>query len=296
MNHREGVELSRGKTAFVIGTGPSLRDIDVSLLKDHTTITFNRAYIAFEDWGFDPTYYLAIDSNDIRSIYKDINNLILNSNIEKFFFTDTLNNEYYTHKDSYQDGDIVSSDEMLVGSEKVYYLWPDLQALNDPEAYAAFLRIRYNNLYPNKELIPHDKAYFPVFVNDHWSSSTGGANAGFCGIKVLAALGYSRIAFVGCDCRYQDDKQSNIDITTRTGAVGEEYTSHADTDINHFSPKYFGKGIHFGKPNEPDILNIWRLGAEILKRTGIQVISCTKNSKANEWYDYIPFEDFIKTI
>ena len=75
----------KNKTAFIIGTGPSLKDVDVSLLKDYTTITFNRAYIAFEEWGFEPTYYLAIDGNDIRSIYKDINNLILNSNIERFF-------------------------------------------------------------------------------------------------------------------------------------------------------------------------------------------------------------------
>lgn len=293
MNRRERVEPLRGKTAFVIGTGPSLRDIDVSLLKNYATITFNRAYIAFEEWGFDPTYYLAIDSNDIRSIYKDINNLILNSNIEKFFFIDTLNNEYYTHKDSYQDGDIVSSDEMIVNSEKAYHLWPDKIAMDDPKAYAAFLRIRYNELHSKKNLEPPDKKFFPVYVKD---SNTGGANAGFSGINVLVALGYTRIVFVGCDCRYQDDKQSNIDITTRTGIVGEEYASHADTDINHFSPKYFGKGIHFGKPNESDILNIWRRGASSLKKAGIQVISCTKNSKANEWYDYIPFEDFIKTI
>ena len=61
------------KTAFVIGTGPSLRKIDMSKLKDKKTVTFNRAYIAFDDWGFDPTYYLSIDSNDLRSMYKDVN-------------------------------------------------------------------------------------------------------------------------------------------------------------------------------------------------------------------------------
>lgn len=63
--------MKKKRTAWIIGTGPSLRNIDISKLKEQHTITFNRAYVAFEDWGFDPTYYLAIDSNDMRAMYKD---------------------------------------------------------------------------------------------------------------------------------------------------------------------------------------------------------------------------------
>jgi hypothetical protein len=43
-------EKVKNETAWVIGTGPSLRNIDASLLKDKPTITFNRAYVAFEDF------------------------------------------------------------------------------------------------------------------------------------------------------------------------------------------------------------------------------------------------------
>jgi len=280
------------KTAFVIGTGPSLRNIDVSLLKDHTTITFNRAYIAFEEWGFDPTYYLAIDGNDIRSIYKDINNLILNSDIKNFFFADITNNEQYTHKDSYQDGDIVSSNQMFVDSKKVFYLWPDYVSMINP---TRALKTRHN-LFSSKygTYKPQKMSFFPAFINEQWARPGGGANAGFVGIKVLVALGYTRIVFVGCDCKYRDDQESNKDITVKED--DNEYASHDNTDVNHFSPNYFGKGIHFGKPNEQDILKIWSRGADRFKQAGIQVISCTEDSKANEWYDYIPFEDFIKTI
>jgi len=112
--------MSTKDTAFVIGTGPSLKDIDVSLLKDHTTITFNRAYVAFEDWGFDPTYYLAIDGNDMRSMYKDINNLIVNSKIQQFFFAKINDNEIHP-EDSFQDGDRCSSKDMFIDSPKVEY-------------------------------------------------------------------------------------------------------------------------------------------------------------------------------
>jgi len=237
--------MSTKDTAFVIGTGPSLRDIDVSLLKNHTTITFNRAYVAFDDWGFDPTYYLAIDGNDIRSMYKDINNLIINSKIEQFFFARIDDNE--VHPDSsFQDEDRCSSNDMFVESSKIKY-------------------------FSNSRILP---------------------NAGWMGVEVLANLGYEDIAFIGCDCRYKDDKESNKDITS----VGREYISHADTDINHFRSDYFGKGMHFGKPNEDQILEIWQSGAAKMRKRGVDVISCTKNSKANEWYDYVPFENYVNNI
>ena len=276
MTHEERVERLQGKTAFVIGTGPSLRDIDVSLLKNYTTITFNRAYVAFEEWGFDPTYYLAIDGNDMRSMYKDINNLIINSSIKNFFFSDVVNNEKYTLKDSYQDGDIVSSKDMFVDSEKVFYLWPDRKSMMNPE----------DSLEARKNTTNRSR-YFPVSV-----TQDDMANAGMSGMRVLVEIGYTNIAFVGCDCRYKDDGESNKDITIHNG----EYASHANTDINHFREDYFGKGIHFGKPNEECILHIWKQSAEWFKKRGVQVTSCTENSKANEWYDYVPFKEYIKSI
>ena len=252
----------KNKTAFIIGTGPSLKDVDVSLLKDYTTITFNRAYIAFEEWGFEPTYYLAIDGNDIRSIYKDINNLILNSNIERFFLYKVNDNEEHTRKESYQDGDIVSSKDMIVDSPKITYIPP-------------------NHILPN---------------------------AGWMGVKTLATLNYNNIAFVGCDCRYIDDTRkydvdgvkiqlSNNDIIV----TGKEYASTADTDVNHFRQDYFGKGIHFGKPNEDIVLELWWHGSKAIKNNdfiatngnSINITSCTKGSKANKWYEYVPLEDYI---
>jgi hypothetical protein len=73
------------KTAYVIGTGPSLKGIDMSKLKNEDTITFNRAYVAFDDWGFHPTYYLSIDSQDLLSISEDIVGLMNEGKIKHFF-------------------------------------------------------------------------------------------------------------------------------------------------------------------------------------------------------------------
>ena len=52
--------------------------------------------------------------------------------------------------------------------------------------------------------------------------------------------------------------------------------------------------MHFGKPNESEIINIWKQGRSVIdKIDGLEVYSCTPNSNLNEFYKYIDFEDFI---
>ena len=254
------------KTAFVIGTGPSLRKIDMSKLKDKKTVTFNRAYIAFDDWGFDPTYYLSIDSNDLRSMYKDVNKLIENSQIEKFFLAACEDNATHPESHWYQDQEKVESHYgMFTNSEKVYWIEKGPQKIQDCK-------------------IHHDPRTF---------SSHHHPNAGWMGIKLLYALGYNEIAFVGFDSRYKDDEESNQYITK----IGRGYTSHADYDVNHFRDDYFGKGMTFGKPNMDQIISIWTSGKEEIETmSDLEVYSCTENSTLNGVYKYIKFEDFINGV
>jgi hypothetical protein len=245
------------KTAFVIGTGPSLNNIDMGKLKNYDCVTFNRAYIAFEDWGFVPKYYLAIDGNDIRSVYKDINNVALNNPLSKFFILDDEGHNKIHPPDAFQDND-----------KKISLFDWDTENLYRIHQHGSTFGGHVDG--PN--------AHLPVVPN-----------AGWMGVELLYALGYRRIAFVGCDSRYEDNSKSNKDITS----IGGEYISHADTDVNHFRPDYFGKGIHFGKPNASQILKIWRDGSEIIPND-LEIISCTKYSALNPWYDYMDFEEFVK--
>lgn len=73
------------KTAYVIGCGPSLQQIDMEKLRNLDTISFNRAYIAFPDWGFVPRFFLMIDMRVLRHIKDDVNAMIRDSGIERFF-------------------------------------------------------------------------------------------------------------------------------------------------------------------------------------------------------------------
>tara|TARA_R110000823_G_scaffold311775_1_gene437882 strand:- start:6981 stop:7730 length:750 start_codon:yes stop_codon:yes gene_type:complete len=245
------------KTAFVIGTGPSLNDIDMGKLKNYDCVTFNRAYIAFDDWGFVPKYYLAIDGNDIRSVYKDINKVAFKNPLSKFFILDDERYNEMHPPDAFQNKD-----------KKI--------SLFDWERKNLYRIHQKNSTFGGN--VSNNDAYLPVVPN-----------AGWMGVELLYSLGYKRVAFVGCDSRYEDNPESNKDITK----TGREYISHADTDVNHFRPDYFGKEVHFGKPNASEILRIWKNGSETLP-SDLEIISCTKNSALNLWYKYMDFEEFIK--
>ncbi len=264
------------RTAWIIGTGPSLRKIDVSLLKKQHTITFNRAYVAYEDWGFDPTFYLSIDANDLRAMYKDVNKLILESNT-KAFFLPKINNNLAHGPESFQDND--RRENLFIDHKKVF----TILGQDDPEV--------------GEQIPPWVASLNPQDTKIDFKSrkiySFHDSNSGIMALKILKALGYNEIAFVGCDARYRDDDESNKFITN----IGGEYISHENYDVNHFRDDYFGQGMRFGKPNEKWIVACWKHAAQQIEESyssHFRVYSCTENSNLNAFYKYIPYEEFLK--
>ena len=72
--------------AWIVGNAPSIAKLDMSKLKDEITFSFNRAYIAYEDWGWYPNYYMVIDPNIMKQTTFDINWMIEAAPIEQFIF------------------------------------------------------------------------------------------------------------------------------------------------------------------------------------------------------------------
>lgn len=64
------VGCHRGERAFVIGNGPSLRQIDMGKLKNEITFGSNRCFLGYEDWGFAFKYWGISDRLQIE-MYKD---------------------------------------------------------------------------------------------------------------------------------------------------------------------------------------------------------------------------------
>jgi hypothetical protein len=268
------------KTLYVIGTGPSLRDIDMSLLKDKDTITFNRAYVAYEDWGFTPTYYMCIDANDLRSIYGDIKELTETTDT-KFFLSKTTDNDKHDPEDFWQE-EWVNDKDMIPARPNVTFISDSIDTKEGQRYGIKFMDIwESRHPDPNRNEIKMDVV----------------PNAGCLSITLAFILwGYDEVAFVGCDCRYKNDDESNKHLVKK----GKSFRSTENYDVNHFRDDYFGKNITFGAPNEEEIIYVWGTLVGFLPLIGEytgkdhQVYSCTPGSNANAFYPYISLKNFTK--
>lgn len=61
-----------GERCFIIGNGPSLKQTDLSKLKGEITFGMNRIYLAFDQMGFTPTYYVSVNDLVIEQCLPDI--------------------------------------------------------------------------------------------------------------------------------------------------------------------------------------------------------------------------------
>jgi len=62
----------QGERCFIIGNGPSLRNTDLTLLKDEVTFGLNRIYLLFDQMGFATTYYVAVNKLVIEQCAQEI--------------------------------------------------------------------------------------------------------------------------------------------------------------------------------------------------------------------------------
>jgi len=65
-------DIHTGERCFIIGNGPSLKNTNLSLLRDEFTFGMNRIYLMYPDLGFTTTYYLSINSLVIEQCAQDI--------------------------------------------------------------------------------------------------------------------------------------------------------------------------------------------------------------------------------
>ena len=64
-------DIHKGKRAFIIGNGPSLKQTDLSKLKNEITFGMNRFYLAFPDLGFTTSYICVTNDLVIEQFVND---------------------------------------------------------------------------------------------------------------------------------------------------------------------------------------------------------------------------------
>ena len=62
----------KGKRCFIIGNGPSLKNTDLSLLKDEYTFGLNRIYMNFDKMGFETTYHVVVNELVVEQCAREI--------------------------------------------------------------------------------------------------------------------------------------------------------------------------------------------------------------------------------
>lgn len=67
--------IHKGKRAFIVGNGPSLKQTDMSKLKNEITFGMNRIYLAFPEFGFSTTYLCVTNDLVVEQFVDDINAL-----------------------------------------------------------------------------------------------------------------------------------------------------------------------------------------------------------------------------
>lgn len=69
----------------LIGSGPSLNRIDPRRLAGRDAISFNRAWLAWRDWGFAPRYHACLDPSSIAIIGPELPPIIAANPQTRFF-------------------------------------------------------------------------------------------------------------------------------------------------------------------------------------------------------------------
>lgn len=76
---------ARAAGCFLIGSGPSLNRTAVRALGDYDTIAFNRSFVGWERWRFQPTYYACFDPLVIAGNAAELQSLINDASVLRFF-------------------------------------------------------------------------------------------------------------------------------------------------------------------------------------------------------------------
>ena len=70
-------DIHKGKRAFIVGNGPSLKQTDLSKFKSEISFGMNRVYLAFPELGFSTSYLCITNDLVVEQFVEDINALTI---------------------------------------------------------------------------------------------------------------------------------------------------------------------------------------------------------------------------
>lgn len=187
--------LNKMKRLFIMGNGPSLNDIDINILKNEDTFSLNRAYIAYKEWDFCPTYYMILDLVLIQDILQDLNSLFSSYDISKIFLD-------YRCIDKWGGG-IISRDNIFpivnTGPKEgdIFFLPKNRGAISDKNDIVSI------------KMVP---------------------NSTYCALELAYRMGYDEVYLVGCDAKYTTEIPGTKTFGTYVEAYEDQDVNHFRPD------------------------------------------------------------------
>lgn len=78
------------KTAFIIASGPSIKEIDIKPLQDHYTFGVNGSLLKFLQCGISPSFYVISDEDFIYNRFEIVSDILRQENCHCFFTPQAL--------------------------------------------------------------------------------------------------------------------------------------------------------------------------------------------------------------
>ena len=284
------------ETMFVIGSGPSLNAIDIKKLEGLHTISLNRQYIAYEDWGFWPKYHACIDIRLIHTIYEsDLLPMMLDPEceIERFFIYGCSNLEV--------PEDVAAHYNIQAGGLPEKLIWiPAVGSTFRTPAQRTKTIPKLETCYVDPELVRERLSTHLRDPSDPYSCLEHFGISGAWSVTLARSLGYKRVVVLGIDANY----------------VPRDESISAGRDLNHFHKNYFdvdtfvyqvnfGPAIGYLEPwkimatgtdlNDQPVPCVSPGAAHVCADETIEVISSSPGSPINKWFEYIDFNKLLES-
>jgi|CXWJ01.1.fsa_nt_gi hypothetical protein len=246
---REGIrrlaalkDVHKGKRAFIIGNGPSLKQTDTSKLKNEITFGMNRIYLAFPEWGFSTTYLCVTNDLVVEQFVDDIAALP----IPKFIswrshrhFIPQFSNSQFSNSPIPNRQSPVSNLQSPISNSPLSSL-------------PTFIYTTYTG---------------PKFSTDVRGRVWEGATVTNLALQMAFHMGIKKAILIGVDHNFADKGEANKTIVSQ------------GDDPNHFMPNYFGKGVKWQLPDLDTSEIGYALAREAYRTAGREVVDATVGGK-----------------
>lgn len=226
----------KGERCFIMGNGPSLNRMDLSLLKGETVFACNGVFLLFDRVEWRPKYYACVDSRVLPDRAPEIDAMLkANSSMNGFF--PVLLHEHVDEKKR-------RATRML--------LPPD-----------------HNRWYFNERPNATDDLPWSMFSTDINNHVIQPHTVAITMLQIAAYMGFSELILIGCDTNYV------VAPSVARDASGLALTSTADDDANHFDKTYFGGGRKWHDPQPDKMIAHYGHAKAALDAIGVRVINAT---------------------